>query len=222
MPVRWQKNIWTALLFMSSGGTLTLLVLSIVAQAIAPPIWWIWPPLTLISALALVRCYRREPSDLRGFWHLRLEDLIFAGLYFGLLLAILKPLLDSWFPLVGIVFSACQAIGLVVGCLAAQRSGHTQRLRKLLFAFAYGTRLVGLVAAGACVAVILMDGICFNVPFYWFRKVMLDIGYVDDPERPYLMLHRMTLACFPVGVVMVAVLERVLRTQDGPATAPIS
>lgn len=223
MPIRWQKKIWTGLLLMSAGGTLTLLVLSIVLQVLAPMIWWSWPPLTLVSALALVRCYRKEPSDLRGFWHLRLEDLVFAGLYLGLLLAILKPLLGLWFPLVGIVFSFCQAIGLIVGCLAAQRNGCTARGDKLLYAFAYGTRLVGLVAAGAIVAVILMDGLTFNAPFMWLKAVCLGTGYVSDEEHPFVLLHRMTLACLPVGMLLMAVVSRGIRKVPSlPQRMPVS
>jgi hypothetical protein len=221
VPMRWQKNIWWGLLMMSGGGSLAMLVLSIALLEVAPPIWWIWPPLTLVSVLMLRRCYRIEPSTLKGFWHLRLEDLLCAGLYAGFLLAVLKSLLGLLFLKIGITFAIINAITVIIGFLAAQKKGIASRFYKLTFAFAYGTRAVGLVATGALFAVAFMDGLQFHQPWHWMGNVFLNSGYIMREDAPWLLLHRMSLACLPIGAFLLLLVNRwISRTQPAQDTQP--
>ena len=220
MPMWLQKKLWWAMLLVSGGGALTLLVLSIAVGEVAPPVWWIWPPLALSSGLMLRRCYLIEPSTDRGYWHLRLEDLLCAGLYAGLLLAILKASLGSYFLTIGITFAFINAGGLVLGFLAAQKRGIAARSTKLALAFAYGTRAVGLLAAGALFAVVIMDWLQFNAPWNWMKNIFLGSGYAMREDAPWLLLHRMSLACLPVGMLLYLVVSLLIRRrQPAPAGA---
>lgn len=222
-PVRRQKLLWASLLLLSTGGTIAL---AIIAVVVGPPpwLWFAWPPVAACSSWQLKRCYLREPSMLPGFWHLRLEDLIFAGIYAGLWLAILKPLLGLNFPITGIFFSLGSALALVIGCLAAQRHGYTRPMPKLLFAWAYATRLIGLIALGTLLAAIVMDGLVAGMWFEWTKVVLFHSDrYVPPSAPPWILLHRMSLASLPIGMLLMWVVRRgVRKVQIPPLDAPVS
>jgi hypothetical protein len=200
-----QKRLWWSASLLSASGTVVLIVLSLSAAQLPPLqlIFWIWPVASVASAVLLMRCYRLEPSNESGFWHLRLEDLLAVTLYAALLLAIFRRELSELFLQVGVPFALMSAVAFMIGLLVAQRKRVYERPKKFAFAFGYGTRALGLFAAFALVAVIIIDGLTVNSPFFWLRMVLFcDYeNLIGDQRLWQLALHRMALACLPIGLV---------------------
>ena len=153
-----------------------------------------------------------KPSTSRGYWHLRIEDLLCAAFYAAFLLALLQHTLGDLFLRVGMPFTLLNVAALLIGLLAAQRRGVTERARKFAFAFGYGTRLVGLLGWGALAAVILMDWLSFDAPFLWCREVLYLSHYRSSMQQRWqLELHRMALVCLPAGLLMMFVAQAWIR-----------
>jgi hypothetical protein len=206
-----QKKIWWSALILSGGGSIALIFICL--SGLNPPVvWWIWPPATVSSAVALSFCYKAEPSTVRGYWHLRIEDLLCAAFYAAFLLAVTQHTLENLFMKVGMPFTLLNVVALLLGLLAAQRRGITARTGKFAFAFGYGTRLVGLLGLGALAVVILMDWLSFNTPFFWLRQILFGVlEFAPLEGRWLLVLHRMALVCLPAGLMMTFVAQAWIR-----------
>lgn len=197
-----QKKIWWTLNFIGFGGTFALLV--ILHEGGLPrgiEYWCAWPPTFLISGLCLIRCYRIEPMEPLGFWHLTIQDLVAATFLVGMLLAVSKAVLPSHFASVGIPFAVLHAIAFIVGLLTAARSGIKHG--KLFYAFAFGMRSVGMLGVGAVIAVALMDKLVFGDAFSWMRHLLYHrTSSWDSPTEIWgLFLHRMALSSLPIGII---------------------
>ena len=191
-----RKKIWWAALFAGLGGTLSLGVIWIV-EGHPPPkplIWAVWPVVLLCAGWVLRRCYRLEPLKQTGFWHLRLEYLMALSLYAGCLMALAQVFSPDHFLAVGMPFSLLHSVALVLGLLAAERAAIRGRSPKYLFALAFGSCLIGFIAAGALLFAIAMDAVAFGAPFFWLKQLCTS----PDSRWP-LQLHRLALLCLPIG-----------------------
>jgi len=219
MSISIRKNILWALLFLGVGGTCTLVAtIGFEGQFRVWPrewIWWIWPVLAILAAGALRRCYRLEPMTQRGFWHLRIEDLLAVSIYVAVLMACTQACMPDVFITVCLPFALLNGIALTIGLLAAARRGFVARRQKFLFGFAFGTTLLGLFSLGALVMVIVLERVLVGEPFRWVR--MLLFAKADGFIFWELQLHRLTLLCLPVGLICLGIAAW-SRRPSSPAT----
>jgi hypothetical protein len=213
MSIAAQKKIGWALLVMSLGGTAALCVISVTIVVNHEPVssdlaaWSVWPPIGVATGFFLRRCYKIEPMAPLGFWHLNINDLLAASLYIGLLLAGTKSLMPEYFLLVGIPFAIICGIAFVIGLLAAARAGI--RKHKFFYAFSCGMRLTGLFAFGAVVAVVIVDGFTYGLPFFWINTLLFANPLeISSAIVWQLLLHRLTLLCLPIGLVCFEIAKR--------------
>jgi hypothetical protein len=220
MKIAIQKKIWWPLFLLGFGGTACLIVLIITALLqvdMGNPfsyiaMWGVWVPVCAISAIFLRRCYKKEPMAPIGFWHLNIDDLVASSLYVGTLLAIMKGLIPDHFLSAGLPFAIICGVAFVIGLLTAARAGI--RRQKFFYALSCGMRLTGLFALGAAFAIMIMDGIVYDIPFNWIRMVLSGNSWsVADEGIWALLLHRMTLSCLPAGLVCFEIAKRYARRE---------
>ena len=142
-----------------------------------------------------------------GFWHLNINDLLAVSLYVGAMLAIMKALTPDHFLSAGVPFAVICGVAFVIGLLVAARAGI--RNGRFFYAMSCGLRLTGLFSLGAVCAIMIMDKLTYDAPFYWIRTVLFgDVFSIYRQAVWAVLLHRMALYSLPVGLVCFEVAKR--------------
>lgn len=159
---------------------------------------------SILSALDVRRSYRKEPSDLAGFWQLAIVD-FYAVLLFA---ALLMGLANSLWPLefkrgIGIGISLVLAFAFVFCLLLAARKGYSGFAQKSVCALSYLLIGLGWLAVGmigiTCIALVLIGDANRIFEFLGYLFFFQNIGMLNGT---IFNAMRIGLCFLPLGVVV--------------------
>jgi hypothetical protein len=158
---------WAGLAF----GVAGILVLVLIFAAVGPPpnwIYWLWPVVaaatTLVSARTLQNAYRRQPSQGKGFYHLRLSELLVVVLSVALMSLAGHAIWEEEGVPTVVSLSIAAGMLLALGFMVAERNQLTVWRR---YCFSIGLPI--LVFAALSTAALIALGAC-GLPFWLVRE----------------------------------------------------
>lgn len=190
---------------LGTGGTLAFFLL--VVQHGPPPrwYWWLWPvtgaAIALVSKLAVGKIGKREPKA-KGFFHLRLSDLLLTVMSIGVLIFIVHA---AWGDealqsavAIGIGFGAL----LLLGFLQAERQQLTA-WRRYAFSIGLPPLVVGALSTGTVLFLLAYLLVFKHFPRVWsFAFSFLSGTGTSTLNQPLTSGLRIGLCLLPIGLLL--------------------
>jgi len=205
------KSLWWLLFFAGAGTLLFFLVIvmqngwrevSRDSMAIVLPVLAVI--LTAVSAVGLRICYKREPANFSGFWHLTLADLIVTAFFSGMVMSVFQFIWPEYFVPSGVFVSILTAVVFAVCLMLATRRGCASAAWRIPCALGYllwimGWLLTGLLAVIIAYQIVAERGLVRMIELIGTILLMRK----DDRDDEWILnVFRFGFCAIPAGYVL--------------------